>query len=363
MRRIFSGTIACALMLISAPVAAQSYHDIADRYREADSFNGVVLVGTGSRVDAVEGFGSADAEHGVPMMATTRFETGSVSKWIASILILKLVDQGKLDLDAPISAYLPEYRADTGARLTLRRLMSHSSGLPNQLLEARKDPAVRGIELGQMEAVRRYASADLAFEPGTAWDYSHSNWVLAKAVVERVTGQSYAALVDRLLVRPLRLKGSGVYRGDSSRVQGMAAGYERLDPQPERKPNPVPDFMAMAGGFYTTAPDLLRIMNAVLDGDFLRPASRKALMRVIMPDQHYALGGRVQVERIAGRDREAAWEDGSNGGFRMLARRVLEDGHTVIIFTNAKFDYAKLGTLGTELLDRSYAPEGAISVE
>lgn len=364
MRCLFlHGAVACTLMLMTIPAAAQSYRDITDRYLEADNFNGVVLVGEGRRVEAVEGFGSADIEHGVPMNPTTRFETGSVSKWIASILILKLVDQGKLNLDTPISAYLPKYRADTGAKLTLRRLMSHSSGLPNLLLEARKDPAVRGIELDQMEAVRRYASADLAFEPGTGWDYSHSNWVLAKAIVERVTGRSYAVLVDRLLVRPLRLKDSGIYHGDSSRVRGMAAGYERLVPRPERKPNPVPEFMAMASGFYTTAPDLLRIMDVVLDGGFLRPASRKALTTTIMPDQHYALGGRVRVERIAGRNREAAWEDGSNGGFRMLARRVLADGHTVIIFTNAKFDYAKLGALGAELLDRSYTLQEAVSSE
>lgn len=363
MRSFYLGLTLCAATLISQPAAAQSYHDIADNYLATDAFNGVVSVGTGSHIEAVEGFGSADAEHGVPMTAATRFEIGSVSKWIASVLILKLVDQGKLNLDTPIVTYLPEYHADNGSKLTLRRLMSHSSGLPNQVLEARKDPAVRGIELDQMEAVRRYASADLAFEPGAAWDYSHSNWVLAKAVVERVAGRPYAALVDRLLVRPLRLKDSGVYHGDSSRIPGMAAGYERLLPQPERKPNPVPDFMAMAGGFYTTAPDLLRIMDAVLDGNFLRPASRTALMTTIMPDQHYALGGRVRVERIAGQDREAAWEDGSNGGFRMLARRVLADGHTAIVFTNAKFDYAKLGALGTELLDRSYMPPRALSSE
>jgi CubicO group peptidase (beta-lactamase class C family) len=359
MRRFFLlmfGMVALA----SSPAGAQSYHDIADRYLERDGFNGVVLVATGDRIEAVEGFGRADAEYGVPMLATTRFETGSVSKWIASILILKLVEQGKLDLDTPINKYLPDYRPDTGAKLTLRRLMSHSSGLPNQVLEARKDPAVRGVELDQLDAVRKYASGDLGFEPGTKWDYSHSNWVLAKAIVERVTGRSYAMLVERVLIRPLGLKNSGIYHGDSGRIRGMAAGYERLTPAPDRKPNPIPDFMAMASGFYTTAPDLLRIMNAVLDGDFLRPASRAALMTTIMPDQHYALGGRVRIERIAGQDREAAWEDGANGGFRMIARRVLADGHTVIVFTNAKFDYAKLGALGTELLDRSYTLEDAL---
>lgn len=345
--------IAAAMLAlgVAVPCTAQSYHDLVEA---STGFNGVALVGTGDHVAFVEGIGRADAANGVPMLASTRFETGSVSKWIASIVILKLVDQGKLDLDAPISRYLPDYRPDTGARLTLRRLMSHSSGVPNQILAARKDPAVRGIEMDQMEAVRLYASGDLAFAPGSDWDYSHSNWLIAKAVVERVTGQRYAALVDRLLVRPLGLKDSGIYRGDSGAVKGMAQGYAGLDPQPVPKPNPVPDFMAMAGGYYTSAPDLMRLMNAVLDGKLLGPASQKALMTVLMPDKHYALGGRVRVEKIGGQDREAAWEDGSNGGFRMLARRVLADGHTVIVFTNASYDYQKLGDLGTQLLDASY---------
>ncbi|MDG2532377.1 serine hydrolase [Sphingomonas sp. HITSZ_GF] len=344
---------------MAAPCAAQSqgspaYHDLVDA---SEGFNGVALVGTGDHVTFVEGVGRADVANGVPMRANTRFETGSVSKWIASIVILKLVDQGKLDLDAPITRYLPEYRADTGARLTLKRLMSHSSGVPNDILAVRKDPAMRGVELEQMEAVRRYASGDLAFEPGTAWDYSHSNWLIAKAVVERVSGKPYAALVDQLLVKPLGLKDSGVYGGDSGAVKGMALGYAGLVPEPVRKPNPVPGFMAMAGGYYTSAPELMKLMNAVLDGKLLSPASRKALMTVLMPDQHYALGGRVRTEKIGGKEREAAWEDGSNGGFRMLARRVLADGHTVIVFTNASYDYQKLGDLGTALLDASYAPE------
>lgn len=349
--------VATTLCLAALPAQAESYRDIASRYQQRDGFNGVVLVGTQANIAVVEGFGSADAENGVPMEPATRFETGSVSKWIAAIIVLKLVDEGRLDLDAPISQVLPDYRADTGARLTLRRLMSHSSGLPNQIAEARRNVALRGEELAQGEAVRRYASGDLAFAPGTAWDYSHSNWVLVKAVAEKAGGMSYAALVNTLLVRPLGLADSGIFKGDSSRVKGMAVGYETLGPVAKRKPNPMPDFMAMAGGFYTSAPDLQRLMHAVLSTSYLKPASRAALTTVLMPEQHYALGGRVRVAKIDGQDRETAWEDGSNGGFRLVARRVLADGHTVIVLTNASFDYAKLGDLATELLDRSYAPE------
>jgi CubicO group peptidase (beta-lactamase class C family) len=352
--------IVVLLLLAPRPAGAQPVHDIVDRAVEADGFNGVALVGRGGTIEAIEARGAADAGHGVPMTQDTRFEVGSVSKWIAAVVVMKLVDQGKLDLDAPIGSYLPDYRTDTGAKLTLRRLMSHSSGLPNQILAARQaDPSIRGVELSQTEAVRRYASGDLAFEPGTAWDYSHSNWLVVKAVVERVSGMPYAQLVDRLLVKPLRLRNSGTYHGDSARVPGMAVGYAALVPMPQPKPNPVPDFMAMAGGYYTTAPELMRLMNAVLDGRFLSAASRRTLMTTVMPEQHYALGGRVRVERIAGRDREAAWEDGSNGGFRMIARRVLADGHTVIVMTNASYDYVKLGQLGDALMEASYAGASA----
>jgi hypothetical protein len=95
-------------------------------------------------------------------------------------------------------------------------------------------------------------------------------------------------------------------------------------------------------------------MHGVLDGDVLSPASRQKLMRVNMPEQHWALGGRTRVETIAGKAREAAWEDGSNGGFRLLARRVLADGHTVIALNNTSFDCEKRRRLGTMVTEAEY---------
>jgi CubicO group peptidase (beta-lactamase class C family) len=344
-----------ALLLYPRPGDAQTCHDVVEKAVAESGFNGVALVARGRTIDNLQAVGTADAARGVPMTATTRFEVGSLSKWVAAIVVMKLVDGGVLNLDQPVSSYLQEYRKDTGARLTLRRLMSHSSGLPNDIQAARQaDPSTRGIELDQAESVRRYASGTLLFEPGTAWDYSQSNWLLVKAVVERVTATPYAEWVRRSLVRPLRLEHSGVFHGDSRAVDGMAWGYAALTPAPQPKPNPIPDFMAMAGGFYTTAHDLLVLMDAVLDGDCLTPASRRTLLTVVMPDQHYAMGGRVRRERIAGTEREVAWEDGANGGFRMIARRVLADGRTVIVLTNASFDYEALGQLGTNLMEASY---------
>lgn len=353
MRRMLLAVLVIAAF--ATPALAADYHAIIRRSVDEQGFNGVVVVGRGGKIVALEAAGLADAEAARPMTADTRFELGSISKWIASIVVLRLVDKGQLSLDAPISIYLPDYRPDNGKVLTLRRLMSHSSGVPNQVDAARKaDPTIKGVELEQMEAVRRYASGDLAFAPGSAWDYSHSNWILVKAIAERASGRTYVQLVRDEIVRPLGLKDSGIFRGDSARDVGAAHGYAALKPAPQPKPTPIPDYMAMAGGYYATAPDLLKLMDGVLDGRLLKPASRRALLTVLMPDQHYALGGRVKTPTIAGEAREAAWEDGSNGGFRVLARRVLADGHTVIVLSNASFDYYKLGDLGEALMEESY---------
>ena len=169
-----------------------------DRYGPAlaafDGFNGTIVAARGAEILYGKAVGLADPATGTPMTLTTRFETGSVSKWIAAIVVMKLVDDGKLALDTPITRYLPDYRADTGARLTLRHLMSHSSGVPNEVMVARKaDPRMAFAELDQMEAVRRYASGDLRFAPGSTWDYSHSNWLIVKAIVERAAAATASA--------------------------------------------------------------------------------------------------------------------------------------------------------------------------
>nr|WP_308632538.1 serine hydrolase [Massilia sp. YIM B02763] len=123
-----------------------------------------------------------------------------------------------------------------------------------------------------------------------------------------------------------------------------------------RKVSAIPDYLAMAGGFYSSAPDMLRLMEGVLGGDrILTPASRATLMRVHRPAQRYALGGRTQVETIADKEREAAWEDGSNGGFRLVARRVLDDGVGVVVFNNGSYDHRRLGELASAVMEAVYA--------
>ncbi|MDB5438729.1 MAG: Beta-lactamase [Caulobacteraceae bacterium] len=356
MRLALVTLLAALAVALSAHAARPDPREaIITRFVAQTGFNGVVLLGRGDRVELVKTFGFADAGKRRPVTAGTRFEAGSISKWVASLVVLRLVDQKKLDLDAPISTYLPNYRADNGARLTLRLLMSHSSGVPNQVQAARDaDPAIRGVDMPIDQAVRRYASGDLAFAPGTAWDYSHSNWILVKAIVERASGKTYEQLVRSEVLQPAGLRDSGLYTGDSSKTPGMAVGYSALTPKPEVRTNPMPKFMAMVGGFYSTAPDMLKLMNKVYSGGLLSRSSLKAFTTVLMPDQHYALGGRYRLKTYAGRERTVSSQDGSNGAYRMFASRVLDDGVTVILLNNTSFDQEAMAGLVDQLLLASY---------
>ncbi|RKH03479.1 serine hydrolase domain-containing protein [Corallococcus carmarthensis] len=349
--------VTCLGLLVSLFVALPA--NAEDRPREqvhqfvADShFNGVVLVGKGGRAEYVEAFGGMDADAKKPLQRTSRFFVGSVSKWLTSIAVLRLVDEGKLALDEPILTYLPEYRADTGKQLTLRHLISHGSGLPNGLIDAaKKDPSIESETRPQAEAVTRYASGDLAFTPGTRFDYNLSNWILVQAILERVSGQSYAQLVQRLVFKPLRMTDSGIAAGEAGTIPNLALGYRSLEPKVERRVYTLPNYLVTAGGFYSTADDMLRLNHGVLSGKLLSPASRKALLTIERPESAYALGGRVRTFEAKGLAAQTvATNDGTSGAYRTVSWRVLDDGRTVILLSNLRPDDAKLFAFTESLL-------------
>ncbi|QAT85979.1 beta-lactamase [Corallococcus coralloides] len=336
------------------PAHAEDLLQVQVQQFAADTqFNGVALVGKGSHVEYVETFGVMDAESAKRLKRNSRFFVGSVSKWLTSIVVLRLVDDGKLSLDEPILTYLPEYRADTGKQITLRHLISHGSGLPNGLMDAAKtDPSIEKETRPVAEAVARYASGDLVFTPGTRFDYNITNWLLVQAILERVSRDSYAELAQRLVFKPLRMSDSGIAAGEAGKIPNLALGYRSLKPKAERRVYTLPSYLVTAGGFYSTADDMLRLNHGVLSGKLLSSESRKALLKVERPESSYDLGGRVRTfknKRLI--TQNAATNDGTCGAYRTISWRILEDGRTVIFLSNLRPDDTKLFNLTESLLE------------
>jgi D-alanyl-D-alanine carboxypeptidase len=205
------------------------------------------------------------------------------------------------------------------------------------------------VELRSATAVERYASGALQFEPGSRFDYSHSNWILVRAIIESASGRSYEENVARLL-KPLKLKDTGVFSGDFSSVPGSAVGYSAVKPEPKRNPVPNPAFMACAGGAYSTASDLLTLTRAVYAGRLISRASLQKLSTPYVAEEGYAYGSRVKTLKLGGRDEVVAWHSGSNGPFKTRVSHVLSNGLTVILMSNTGADLDKMAALTEEVL-------------
>src|SRR5918994_1499038 len=142
MRKRFSPSAAAALALLLCATAAQAQvpapgdkvakiDELVKSYHGLRQFNGAVLVAEEGRVVFRKGYGMANMEWAFPVEPDTKFRLGSITKQFTSALVLQLVEQGKIKLDGKLSDYLPEYRKDTGGRITVHQLLNHTSGIPS----------------------------------------------------------------------------------------------------------------------------------------------------------------------------------------------------------------------------------------
>lgn len=203
----------------------------------------VVLVREHGALRHASATGLADRDSATPMQRDQLFRLASVSKPLLSTVILGLVAEGVLDLDAPVQRWLRDFRpalADGSTpAISLRQLLSHSSGLGYRFLEAdAKGPYARAGVSDGMDAnplsladnVRRIAQAPLLFAPGSQWLYSLGVDV-AGAVAEAATGESLQALFERLLAAPLGLRDTAFAARNAAR---LATPYVSDTPQPHR---------------------------------------------------------------------------------------------------------------------------------
>lgn len=237
------------------------------------------------------------------------FWVGSSTKTFTATLMLQLVAEGKVELDAPVAGHLPEFGLDR--RITTRMLLQHTSGLFNYTGEYYPDGTfVSGIPATgkewvdnrfhtyqPRELVRLALSKPARFEPGTNFSYSNTNYTLALLLIEKVTGHPYAVEMQRRILRPLGLLGT-VVPGTLAQLPGPHAhGYYRYQDASEWKTVDVArqnlSLLAGAGDMISTTEDLHTFFSA-LNGGKLLPSEMLAEMRKPHPMLGYGLGVFVQ---------------------------------------------------------------------
>jgi len=325
----------------SAPAVAQDKAEKIDGliqlYHDYGRFNGTVLVAEGGKVIYEKGFGLAQMEWNIPNKPDVKFRLGSITKQFTSLLILQLVEQGKLSLEAKLSDALPYYRQDTGKKVTIHHLLTHSSGIPSYTSLPNFGEEISRDPYGVEEFVKKFCSGDLEFEPGAQFRYNNSGYFILGAIIEKITGKPYEMVLEERIFGPLGMKSSG-YDHSAPIMEKRAAGYEQsLDGYRNA------EYLDMslpyaAGSLYSTVEDLYLWDQALYTDKLLSPKMKELLFKPHIEARGgaYAYGWMVGKRTLPQSKRELAFTSHGGGinGFNTLIDRLTGDRHLIVLFNN-----------------------------
>lgn len=244
--------------------------------RQFWNFQGSVLVSRSGEAAFEASLGMARLEDGVENTPSTRFLIGSVTKTFTAAAVMQLADKGLLDFDDPLRKYVPEYPEKTGAAITIRHLLTHTSGVP----EAVTDPRALGDMTKPktpLELIGLIEDKDLDFAPGERAAYSNTGYVLLGLVIERVSEKSYYDYIRDHVCGPLGMASTG-YKEDWRDAPGFARGYvEGRNGQLAEAPRIHLSLGFSAGALYSTVRDLLK-WDAGLRGDAILSRDSREMM-------------------------------------------------------------------------------------
>lgn len=222
-----------------------------------------------------EGFGFADLEQCVPTSPRTKFRIGSTSKPLTAVGAALLYQQGRLDLDSPVQRYVPAF-PNKGNVVTTRELLGHLGGIRGYTAkdgEVENQNAYHSVT----ESLNRFENDPLIAPPGTKMEYSSYGYVLASAVIEGASRQDFLSFMHDHVFVPLGMQDTTADENDKI-VPGRARWYNlRSDGTYRNSPYADLSYKWAAGGFLSSAEDLVRFGAALLDPGFLDQATLTAM--------------------------------------------------------------------------------------
>jgi len=269
-RFVGGGTLTEILATHTAAYSAEKadFDSLARPFVDRKEFSGTVLVSRGETVLFEKAYGYADLEWDVPNTVDAKFRIGSLSKQFTAASVLLLTQDGKLNLDQPVTKYIPN-APDAWKLITIHHLLTHTSGIPD-FLGFPDFQSTKVLPSSAHETLLRFRDRPLQFAPGTEGRYSNSGYVALVCIIENASGTPFSQfLVDRVF-QPLSMNDTGT---DTHRaiLWHRARGYTRF-----RAGLGNADYIDMSvatggGSLYSTASDLWRWTLALHHNRIIAP--------------------------------------------------------------------------------------------
>jgi CubicO group peptidase (beta-lactamase class C family) len=290
------------------------------------------------KIALVKGYGLSNVELGVPVKPATIFQSGSVGKQFTSAAIMMLVEEGKIGLDDSLPKYFPD-APSTWRRITIRELLSHTSGLAEYASDSLTKPGglldIR-LDFTESQFVKFIETLPIEFAPGEGWEYRNTNYLLLGAVIRKVTGKFYGDVLQERIFKPLGMTSTRII-SEADIIPNRAAGYQLVDGKIKNQDWVSPSFNTTAdGALYFNVLDLAKWDAALYGTRLLKKSSLDTIWTVTklkngQPNTHH-YGFAWDVDSINGH--RVMEHSGSWQGFEAYIARYVDDRVTVVVLMN-----------------------------
>ncbi|WP_456313993.1 serine hydrolase domain-containing protein [Pseudomonas shirazensis] len=334
------------LLFISTYCFAQKSNisKMVDEYAVKNQFNGTVLVQNNNKIIYHKSFGVAERSFNSKVTNETKYQVCSITKTFTAVLILQLVEKGKINLNSKIRDYLTDYKGKGGDKVSVRQLLNHTSGMKNTDTVKGTNFLKYGIGFYHFpyqlkDIVNKFCSNDLVNEPGTKFDYNNGEYMILGRILEVIYGKTFEEILNNEILVPLGMQNSGLI-SQYKVIKGLATPYYKdksIDHLIPNIPIYVEDFSA-AGAMYSTTSDLMKFNNALFNFKLIKKESLDELLTPGLDDYGYS----VWIRDVGKYKRMERY--GSIAGANAVWFHYLNKDFSIIILSNTNLtdlgDYA-----------------------
>lgn len=264
---------------------AQRIDGLISPFADEGLFSGVVVASENGTVIYEKAFGLANADFRIPNATNTRIGIASITKPMTDVILARLIEEKKISLTDRLSRFIPDF--PRGDEITVEMLYRHRAGIPHRVMP----PEMEAVPYTSEEIVGKIKNAKLDFEPGAKRSYSSGGYTVLARVLELASGKTYAELLDRYVFGPAKMTDSLDFRGEpimERRAQDYLLSADGLINAPLKDYS----FLIGAGSVFSTAGDLHRFAEAVVDGTY-----GTAVRSEFTPDGVFNASGRTNGHR------------------------------------------------------------------
>lgn len=305
---------------------------IVQQYATTKNFSGAVLVADKGKIIYQQQTGWANRQYKLPIAPNSKFRICSITKTFTAVLILQLMEEGKIDLNKTIGEYLPEYTGEARDKATIHHLLTYSSGIEN--LDQHSE-AMYALHMPVDTIIKKYCSGKLVSVPGTKMDYKNAEFIILGKIIEKITGKSYAEVLKERILQPLKMHNAGLLNNKDI-IPGLVNNYLADSTGKFYNDDPywIENFYS-SGAMFATAADLLKFDQALFTNKLLRQQTVQ-LMTTAYPELWgVAYSFWVNDQNFGTVKTKVMDRRGSISGANTAWYHFIKENKTIIVFSNS----------------------------